>query len=107
MKALSQREQCLNALPEKHQEMLSQYREGLGLVRDAIEANYQVIQEILKTSDQIFLNDDSTYNERNGTVEKIRLHDIEKVMVVPSGGQNLNFNRFVISGPSYSQTNCA
>lgn len=74
-----------NSLSCQHQHYLAAYRDGLNRIRDSIETNYKVIQEILATTNQIFLNDDSTYNESGGgvggAVEPIRRQDIEKVQV--------------------------
>lgn len=68
-------------MPERHQVFLEKYRFGLNRIREAIETNYHVIQDILSTVDNLFLNEDHTYKEHGDRVSKIRSQDIEKVQI--------------------------
>lgn len=82
MEAHKQREIYLSTLPIRHQQLLSQYKNGLDRIRDAIDANNSVIQQILSTTDQLFLNDNTVYKDGNGITGRMRAFDIEKVQVI-------------------------
>uniref|UniRef100_A0A336MW75 carnosine N-methyltransferase n=1 Tax=Culicoides sonorensis TaxID=179676 RepID=A0A336MW75_CULSO len=82
MNSVIKREKYLNSLSKKHQSLLEKYRETLNRIRDAIHANYQVIKVMIKTIDQLFLNDnESTYCDNNSELCKVGLNEIERVQV--------------------------
>lgn len=75
----NQRESFFNTLSGRHQRFLATYRDNLNRIRDAIDVNYDVIKQILSTTDHIFVNENCYYQDRNDVVKAIRGHDIEKV----------------------------
>lgn len=82
MSSVDKRETYLNSLTKKHQGLLDKYRESLRRVRDSIQTNYQVIKIMIKTIDQLFINDnDSTYSDNNGELCKVGQNEIERVQV--------------------------
>ncbi|XP_063696217.1 carnosine N-methyltransferase [Culicoides brevitarsis] len=83
MISVDQREMYMNSLSKNHQYLLSKYRESLHKIRDAILTNYQVINVMVKTIDQLFLNDnESTYRDNNGEFGvKVGQNEIERVQV--------------------------
>lgn len=81
MLSVDQREMFVNSLSHQHQHYLEKYRETLHRVRDAIHTNYQVINVMIKTIDQLFLNDNETYRDNNGELSKVGQNEIERVQV--------------------------
>lgn len=82
MLSVDQREMYVNSLSKNHQHLLEKYRESLHKIRDAIHTNYQVINVMIKTIDQLFLNDnESTYRDNAGELCKVGQNEIERVQV--------------------------
>lgn len=83
MASYFEKEKYLNSLPERHQNLLFNYRNSLTRIRDAIEANNCVIRQIVSSVNQyLFVNDDSVYKDGNSIATRVRPFDIEKVQVI-------------------------
>ena len=77
---VNQTESYLNTLPQMHQGMLGQYRDHLTKIRHCIDENHQIIRKIIRDSDSLFENDNSTVvKPENGHTGKVRTMDLEKV----------------------------
>lgn len=73
-------ETYLNSLDKSHQDMLTKYRAHLVKIRDCIDSNHRVLQQMIQNAHQLFPdNNTMTTKNEDSHVAKLRLQDLENV----------------------------